>query len=47
MRSLNRSTFIGNLTKMVDMKSVGGELVIAAGYIAINYKVGEKEKLHI
>lgn len=43
MRSLNRFTGIGNLTKMVDVKNVG-ELVIAAGSIAINDKVGEKEE---
>lgn len=43
MRSLNRFTGIGNLTKMVDVKNVG-ELVIAAGSIAINDKIGEKEE---
>lgn len=43
MRSLNRFTGIGNLTKMVNVKNVG-ELVIAAGSIAINDKVGEKEE---
>lgn len=43
MRSLNRFTGIGNLTKMVDVKNVG-ELVVAAGSIAINDKVGEKEE---
>lgn len=43
MRCLNRFTGIGNLTKMVDVKNVG-ELVIAAGSIAINDKVGEKEE---
>lgn len=42
MRSLNRFTGIGNLTNIVDVKNVG-ELVIAAGSIAINDKVGEKE----
>lgn len=43
MRSLNRFTGIGNLTKIVDVKNVG-ELVIAAGSIALNDKVGEKEE---
>lgn len=43
MRSLNRFTCIGNLTKIVDVKNVG-ELVIAAGSIALNDKVGEKEE---
>lgn len=43
MRSLNRFTGIGNLTNIVDVKNVG-ELVIAAGSIAINDKVGEKEE---
>lgn len=43
MRSLNRFTCIGNLTKLLDVKNVG-ELVIAAGSIAINDKVVEKEE---
>ena len=43
MRSLNRFTCIGNLTKTLDVKNVG-ELVIASGSIAVNDKVGEKEE---
>ena len=43
MRNLNRLCVIGRLSKDLDVKNVG-ELVIAAGSIAINDKVGEKEE---